>query len=43
MYDGSHPTGKWQLYDIINDPAQNNNVADKHPPAADDLGLSKVL
>jgi arylsulfatase len=31
MYDGSHPTGKWQLYDIINDPAQNNNVADKHP------------
>jgi hypothetical protein len=31
MYDGSHPTGKWQLYNIINDPAQNNNVADKHP------------
>jgi len=31
MYDASHPTGKWQLYDIVNDPAQNNNLADKQP------------
>jgi arylsulfatase len=31
MYDASHPTGKWQLYNIVNDPAQNNNLADKQP------------
>jgi arylsulfatase len=29
--DGAHPTGKWQLYNIVNDPAENNNVADQHP------------
>jgi arylsulfatase A-like enzyme len=34
MYDQSHPkynNGTWQLYNILNDPAQNNNLADKHP------------
>jgi len=29
-YYGAHPTGKWQLYNIVNDPAQNNNVANQH-------------
>jgi hypothetical protein len=31
IYDGAHPTGKWQLYNIVKDPAQNNNVADQNP------------
>jgi hypothetical protein len=31
IWDGAHPTGKWQLYHIVNDPAQNNNVADQNP------------
>jgi hypothetical protein len=30
VYYGAHPTGKWQLYNIVNDPAQNNNVANQH-------------
>jgi len=28
---GSEPTGKWQLYNIVTDPAQNNNLAQEHP------------
>ena len=31
IYDGAHPTGKWRLYDIVNDPGENNNLADQHP------------
>jgi arylsulfatase A-like enzyme len=31
VWDGAHPTGKWQLYDFVNDPAQNVDVADQHP------------
>ena len=30
--DKSHPTGKgWELYNIVNDPGQTNNLADEHP------------
>jgi arylsulfatase len=29
IWDGAHPTGKWPLYNIVNDPAQNNNVAEE--------------
>jgi len=28
---GHDPTGKWQLYNIVTDPAQNNNLAQEHP------------
>jgi arylsulfatase len=31
IWDGAHPTGKWQLYNIVNDPAQNNDVGDQNP------------
>lgn len=31
VWDGAHPTGKWQLYNLVNDPAQNVDVADQHP------------
>jgi arylsulfatase A-like enzyme len=31
VYDGSHPTNNWQLYNYVNDPAQNNNLADQNP------------
>jgi arylsulfatase len=31
IWDGAHPTGKWQLYNYVNDPAQNNNLADQNP------------
>ncbi len=31
VWDGAHPTGKWQLYNTVNDPAQNNNVTDQNP------------
>jgi len=27
----AHTDGKWELYNISNDPAQNNNVADENP------------
>jgi arylsulfatase len=27
----AHTGGKWELYNIVNDPAQNNNVADQNP------------
>ena len=30
MKDQSH-IGKWQLYNIVNDPGQNTNLADKQP------------
>jgi arylsulfatase A-like enzyme len=30
IWDGAHPTGKWQLYNFVNDPGQNNNVADQN-------------
>jgi arylsulfatase A-like enzyme len=30
IWDGAHPTGKWQLYNLVNDPGQNNNVADQN-------------
>jgi arylsulfatase len=30
IWDGAHPTGKWQLYNIVKDAAQNNNVADQN-------------
>ena len=30
--DKSHPTGKgWELYNIVNDPAQTKNLAAQHP------------
>ncbi len=30
--DKSHPTGNgWQLFNILSDPAQINNLADQHP------------
>jgi len=28
---GSDPTGKWQLYSIVNYPAQNNNLVEHCP------------
>ena len=31
MRPGDDPTGKWQLYNIVTDPAQNNNLAQIHP------------
>lgn len=32
LYDNSHPTGSgWELYNIVTDPAQNNNLADENP------------
>jgi arylsulfatase A-like enzyme len=27
----AHTGDKWELYNIVNDPAQNNNVADQNP------------
>jgi arylsulfatase len=31
MRSGSDPTGNWQLYNIVTDPVQNNNLAEEHP------------
>ena len=31
MRSGSDPTGNWQLYDIVADPAQTSNLASDHP------------
>jgi arylsulfatase len=31
IWDQSHPTGKWQLYNIAKDPGENKNVADQYP------------
>jgi arylsulfatase A-like enzyme len=31
MRPGSDPTGNWQLYNIVTDPTQNNNLAEEHP------------
>ena len=31
MRPGNEPTGEWQLYNIVTDPAQNNNLAQEHP------------
>ena len=31
MRSGSDPTGNWQLYNIVTDPAQNNNLAEEQP------------
>ena len=28
---GSDPTGNWQLYNIVTDPAQSNSLAQEHP------------
>lgn len=28
--NGAHPADKWELYNIANDPAQNNNLADQN-------------
>jgi arylsulfatase A-like enzyme len=31
MRPGSDPTGNWQLYNIVSDPVQNNNLAEERP------------
>ena len=31
MRSGSDPTENWQLYNIVTDPVQNNNLAEEHP------------
>ncbi|MFZ0553992.1 MAG: arylsulfatase, partial [Nitrososphaeraceae archaeon] len=31
MRAGSDPTGNWQLYNIVTDPTQNNNLAEEQP------------
>ena len=36
----AHTGGKWELYNIANDPAQNNNVADQNPALVEEMSAA---
>ena len=39
MRESSDPTGNWQLYNIVTDPGQNNNLADEHPDLVQQMAV----
>ena len=39
MRESLDPTGNWQLYNIVTDPGQTNNLANKHPDLVQQMAV----